>query len=178
MTDYRAIRCAEDLHALEQCLSEAEVCALDTETSGKDPRRATLYGVSLAVKEGQAFYVPMMQSDLDGISPEDVRVRLTVALSRKLKLVGHNLKYDFAVLQRNGIEVQDLHFDTLLAAHECFGDWDFWNLSSSRRNCWGRRSSGIATSCVMARRSWTGPSRNSWSMRAVTPTWLCAFTRY
>jgi hypothetical protein len=129
MTDCRAIRCAEDLRALEQCLSEAEVCALDTETSGKDPRRATLYGVSLAVKEGQAFYVPMMQSDLDGISPEDLRVRLTVALSRKLKLVGHNLKYDFAVLQRNGIEVQDLHFDTLLAAHECFGDWDFWNLS-------------------------------------------------
>jgi DNA polymerase-1 len=129
MTYCRAIRCAEDLRALEQCLSEAEVCALDTETSGKDPRRATLYGVSLAVKVGQAFYVPMMQSDLDGISPEDVRVRLTAALSRKLKLVGHNLKYDFAVLQRNGIEVQDLHFDTLLAAHECFGDWDFWNLS-------------------------------------------------
>jgi len=67
-TDYRAIRCAEDLRALEQCLSQAEVCAIDTETSGKDPRRATLYGVSLAVKEGQAFYVPMMPSDLDGLS--------------------------------------------------------------------------------------------------------------
>ena len=136
-TDYRAIRCAEDLRALEQCLSLAEVCAIDTETSGKDPRRATLYGVSLAVKEGQAFYVPMMQSDLDGLSPEDVCARLKVALSRKLKLVGHNLKYDFAVLQRHGIDVQDLHFDTLLAAHECFGDWDFWNLAALAKKLLG-----------------------------------------
>lgn len=136
-TDYRAIRCPEDLRALEQCLSQAEVCAIDTETSGKDPRRATLYGVSLAVKEGQAFYVPLVQSDLDGLSPEDVRARLKVALSRKLKLVGHNLKYDFAVLQRHGIDVQAPHFDTLLAAHECFGDWDFWNLSALAKKLLG-----------------------------------------
>jgi hypothetical protein len=63
-TDYRAVRSAEDLHALEQCLANADVCAIDTETSGKDPRSAILYGVSLAIKEGQAFYISMMQSDL------------------------------------------------------------------------------------------------------------------
>jgi DNA polymerase-1 len=136
-TDYRAIRCAADLRILEHCLSQAEVCAIDTETSGKDPRCATLYGVSMAVKEGQAFYVPMMRSDLDGLSPEDVRAQLNVVFSRKLKLVGHNLKYDFAVLQRNGIDVQELHFDTMLAAHECFGDWEFWNLSALAKKLLG-----------------------------------------
>lgn len=136
-TDYRAIRCAEDLRALEQCLSRAEVCAIDTETSGKDPCLATLYGVSLAVKNGQAFYVPMMQSDLDGLSPEDVRARLNAALSRRLKLVGHNLKYDFAVLQRHGFDLQAVHFDTLLAAHECFGDLDLWNLAALAKKLLG-----------------------------------------
>ena len=136
-TDYRAIRCAEDLRVLEQCLSQAEVCAIDTETSGKDPRCATLYGVSVAVKERQAFYVPMMEADLDGLSPEDVRARLKVALSRKLKFVGHNLKYDFSVLQRHGIDVQELHFDTMLAAHACFGDWEFWNLSALAKRLLG-----------------------------------------
>lgn len=148
----------------------AEVCAIDTETSGKDPRRATLYGVSLAVKEGQAFYVPMIQSDLDGLSPEDVGARLRTALSRKLKLVGHNLKYDFAVLQRHGIDVEALHLDTLLAAHACFGDWDFWNLSALAKKLLGHRLNGIETSWVMARRFWIGRSRNSWSTHAVTPT--------
>ena len=136
-TDYRAIRRVEDLYALEQCLSQAEVCAIDTETSGKDPRHATFYGVSLAVKDGQAFYVPMMHSDLDGLSPEDVRAGLKAALSRKLKLVGHNLKYNLAVLQRHGIDLQAVHFDTLLAAHECFGDWDFWNLAALAKKLLG-----------------------------------------
>jgi DNA polymerase-1 len=136
-TDYRAVRSAEDLRALEQCLAKADVCAIDTETSGKDPRSAILYGVSFAVREGQAFYLPMMQSDLDGLRPEDVRARLRRALSRKLKLVGHNLKYDFTVLHRGGIDVKELHFDTLVAAHECFGDWDFWNLSALARKLLG-----------------------------------------
>ena len=115
------------------------MCAIDTETSGKDPRTATLYGVSLAVREGQAFYVPLIQSDLDGLRPDDVRARLKVALSRRLKLVGHNLKYDFTVLHRHGIDVQELHFDTLLAAHECFGDWDFWNLSALAKKLLGAK---------------------------------------
>jgi DNA polymerase-1 len=138
-TDYRAVRSAEDLRSLEQCLAKADVCAIDTETSGKDPRTATLYGVSLAVREGQAFYVPLIQSDLDGLRPDDVRARLKVALSRRLKLVGHNLKYDFTVLHRHGIDVQELHFDTLLAAHECFGDWDFWNLSALAKKLLGAK---------------------------------------
>ncbi|MBN1569639.1 MAG: hypothetical protein JXA73_17475 [Acidobacteria bacterium] len=135
--DYRAIRSAEDLRMLEQYLAKADVGAIDTETSGKDPRSAILYGVSLAVKEGQAFYVPMMHSDLDGLRPDDVRARLRAALSRKIKLVGHNLKYDFTVLHRHGIDIRELHFDTLVAAHQCFGDWDFWNLAAVAKRLLG-----------------------------------------
>jgi hypothetical protein len=135
--DYRAIRSAEDLRMLEQFLAKTDACAIDTETSGKDPHSATLYGVSIAVKEGQAFYVPMMQSDLDGLRPDDVRAWLRAALSRKRKLVGHNLKYDFAVLQRHGIDAQEMHFDTMVAAHECFGDWDFWNLAAVAKKLLG-----------------------------------------
>ena len=98
-----------------------------------------MYGGSLAVREGQAFYVPLIQSDLAGLRPDDVRARLKVALSRRLKLVGHNLKYDFTVLHRHGIDVQELHFDTLLAGHECFGDWDFWNLSALAKKLLGAK---------------------------------------
>ena len=42
-TDYRAVRSAEDLRSLEQCLAKADVCAIDTETSGKDPRTALTF---------------------------------------------------------------------------------------------------------------------------------------
>jgi len=128
--DYRAVCSVEDWRALEEYLEKADVCAVDTETSGKDPRTATLFGVALSVNERQAFYVPVTQSDLNGLSPDEIYVRLGSVLSGRLKLVGHNLKYDFTVLQCHGIDVQGLHFDTLVAARECFGDWDFWNLSS------------------------------------------------
>ena len=44
--------------------------------SDKDPRNAVLYGVAFSVRERQAVYVPLMQPDLDGVSPEEVRTRL------------------------------------------------------------------------------------------------------
>ena len=136
-SDYKAIRNDADLRSLEECLSKADICAIDTETSGKDPRCATLFGISLSVKEGQAYFVPMVNTDLDGISTEEVRSRLNKVLSRKLKLVGHNLKYDVAVLQRNGFDPQMLYFDTMLAAYDCFGDWEFWNLAAVAKKLLG-----------------------------------------
>jgi DNA polymerase-1 len=42
--------------------------------------------------------------------------------------VGHNLKYDYVLLRRYGIDLSGLGFDTMLAAHECFHDWEFFNL--------------------------------------------------
>ncbi len=129
-TDYKAIRSGADLRVLERCISNAEFCAIDTETTGKDPRTATLLGVALSVTEGQAYFVPTIETDFDGLTPDLVRSRLKGLLSRKLNLVGHNLKYDFAVLRRHGMELNSPFFDTMLAAYDCFGDWEFWNLAA------------------------------------------------
>lgn len=136
-TDYRAIRNAADLQVLERCLSNTKVCAVDTETTGKDPRTATLLGISLSVRESQAFFLPMMKPDLDGLSPDEVCARLKKLLTRKLNLIGHNLKYDFSVLRRYGIELDLPYFDTMLAAYDCFGDWDFWNLAAIAKKLLG-----------------------------------------
>ena len=135
--DYKAIRNDDDLRSLEDCLSKADICAIDTETSGRDPRSATLFGISFSVKEGQAYFVPMMNTDLDGITTEEVRSRLNKVLARRPKFVGHNLKYDFTVLRRNGFDPQVLHFDTMLAAYDCFGDWEFWNLAAVAKKLLG-----------------------------------------
>ena len=42
----------------------------------------------------------------------------------------HNLKDDYAVLRRYELEPDSPHFDTMLAAYACFGDWEFWNLAA------------------------------------------------
>ena len=49
-------------------------------------------------------------------------------LAKPLRVVGHNIKYDALLLRRNGIEIVNIHFDTMLAAYDCYGDWDFFNL--------------------------------------------------
>jgi hypothetical protein len=69
-SDYRAARTRAELDELHNMVKAAEVCALDTEASDKDPRNAVLYGVAFSVREGQAVYVPLMQSDLDRVSRE------------------------------------------------------------------------------------------------------------
>ncbi len=108
---------AEKLDRLQQALQSAAVISLDTETTSTDPMRAELVGVSLAVKAGEGYYIPVghatgeAQLPLEGVIAA-LRPTLTDA---RIPKVGHNLKYDALVLARNGIDVTPLTFDTMIA---------------------------------------------------------------
>jgi len=136
-SDYRAGRTRAELEELHNMVKAAQVCALDTEASDKDPRNAVLYGVAFSVRERQAVYVPLMQPDLDGISKEEVRTRLEQIFRIKTKFVGHNIKFDYLILRKHGMHLRNVHFDTMLAAGECFGDWEFFNLGEVARRLLG-----------------------------------------
>jgi len=138
-SDYRAGRTQAELDELHNMVRAAEVCALDTEASDKDPRNAVLYGVAFSVREGQAVYVPLMQSDLGGVSQEEVRTRLERIFRIKTKFVGHNIKFDYLILRKHGMRLRNIHFDTMLAAGECFGDWEFFNLGEVARRLLGTK---------------------------------------
>ena len=137
--EYRAARTQAELDELYKMVETAEVCGLDTEASDKDPRNAVLYGVAFSVREGQAVYVPLMQSDLGGVSQEEVRTRLRRIFRIKTKFVGHNIKFDYLILRKHGMRMRNIHFDTMLAAAECFGDWEFFNLGEVARKLLGTR---------------------------------------
>jgi DNA polymerase I len=138
-SDYRAGRTRADLDELHNRVKAAEVCALDTEASDKDPRNAVLYGVAFSVRERQAVYVPLLQSDLDGVSREEVRTRLEKIFKLKTRFVGHNIKFDYLILRKHGMRLRSVHFDTMLAAGECFGDWEFFNLGEVARKLLGTK---------------------------------------
>jgi DNA polymerase I len=138
-SDYRAARTPLELDELHKMVKAAEVCALDTEASDKDPRNAVLYGIAFSVRERQAVYVPLVQSDLDGVSQEEVRTRLNKLFRVKTKFVGHNIKFDYLILRKHGMHLRNIHFDTMLAAGECFGDWDFFNLAEVCRRLLGTK---------------------------------------
>jgi DNA polymerase-1 len=137
-SDYHAIITHEDLRRLVTVLEMKECCTLDTESSGKDPHTAELFGISISVKKGEAFYVPTAAHDLSGIDRSSVVSVLRRLLAGSIKVTGHNLKYDYVLLRKHGIEIANVDFDTMLAAYDCFGDSDTLNLQYLAKRYLGR----------------------------------------
>lgn len=105
---------------LEQ-LNSAEVVTFDTETDGLDYMTANLIGVSFAVEEGKAAYVPVAHDYLDAPAQLDrdwVLAQLKPLLEDASKAkVGQNLKFDASILARYDIDMQGIAFDTMLESY-------------------------------------------------------------
>jgi DNA polymerase-1 len=105
------------LKALIGELKKAEYIAFDTETTGTDPLLAELVGISLSVKEGEGYYIPVGHR----AGQQLPRAKIVEALkpifeNQILAKVGHNAKYDMAVLHEAGIDMRGVKFDTMLGA--------------------------------------------------------------
>jgi DNA polymerase I len=106
------------LDALCTALNTADVIAFDTETTSTDPMQAELVGISLSVQTGQGYYIPVgHQTDAPQLPIETVMEALRPAMTNPaIEKVGHNLKYDGIILERNGLKIEPYSFDTLIAA--------------------------------------------------------------
>ncbi|HDY7464370.1 DNA polymerase I [Vibrio vulnificus] len=102
-------------------LKASELFAFDTETDSLDYMVANLVGLSFAVAEGEATYVPVAHDYLDAPEQLDrdwVLAQLKPLLEDDMKAkVGQNLKYDASVLARYGIEMKGIKHDTMLASY-------------------------------------------------------------
>jgi DNA polymerase I len=132
------LNCRE-FNELQARIAVSDVCAIDTETDDKDPRTVTLFGISFALARGEAFFVPFCEHDMGDLTPNVVRRGLRRLFKERTMFVGHNLKYDFTLLRRNAIEPPSVCFDTLLAAYDCYGDFDFFNLPFLAQKLLGRK---------------------------------------
>ncbi|MHB8191676.1 MAG: DNA polymerase I [Bellilinea sp.] len=107
----------DGLKRLQADLEAAPVIAFDTETTSTDPMRADLVGISLSVRPGQGYYIPLGHADAEKqLSVKQVLEALRPALTDPAKpKAGHNLKYDALVLAQAGLLVSPLSFDTMIA---------------------------------------------------------------
>jgi DNA polymerase-1 len=118
---YRAVLSEADLEEMVAALKKSERFAFDTETTGLDPLRADLVGLSFAVTQGEAWYVPVSHRYL-GV-PEQLPLERVLAAVGPLLCsadhlkIGQNLKYDILVMGRVGVEVTEPLFDTMLASY-------------------------------------------------------------
>ncbi len=119
-TKVQIVDTPEALESLAARLAKAKAIAFDVETTAPDEMRSELVGISLAVKPGEGFYLPVGHlPDLSGARQLDLSSVISALHSpladAKIEKVGHNLKFDFTVLARYGLEADPLSFDTMLA---------------------------------------------------------------
>ncbi|MBE0682816.1 MAG: DNA polymerase I [Anaerolineales bacterium] len=106
----------DKLDVLKKELAKAKVISFDTETTSTEEMRAEIVGISLAVEEGQGYYIPVGHVAGNNLPIEKVIHALTPSMTdAKIGKVAHNAKYDYIVLARNGLVVAPLTFDTMLA---------------------------------------------------------------
>jgi DNA polymerase-1 len=107
----------------------APLLALDTETSSLDPMRAELVGMSLAVAPGRSWYLPFTHVAPDGelaggkpprnlppLASEELAPLRELLGDPRVPKAGHNIKYDWLVLRRAGVELAGVSFDSMLAS--------------------------------------------------------------
>ncbi len=102
-------------------IEATSVFALDVETTSLDDMSAELVGISLAVAPGEAAYIPLMHDYSEAPSQLDtqwVLEQLRPILQDPSRcVVGHNIKYDWKVLCRYGLEIIARCDDTLLQSY-------------------------------------------------------------
>ena len=135
---YRIVRNRKQLDYMVKYIEEYRLkgipLTIDTETigltdkSGLNPFQSWLLGISMCVHKYEGFYIPLDHVDEEGkrlsdqlTLPELVNV-LAPLLIKPNTFLGHNMKFDYKILYRSGIELFPQFWDTLLAIQLLVGD--------------------------------------------------------
>ena len=111
--DYKLVDNEDDMRSLCDFFMTKQILSLDTETTSTNPIEAELVGLSFAVEESKAFYVPMPENREEAQRVVEI-FRLVYEEETILK-VGQNIKYDLEVLANYGVELKGRMFDTMIA---------------------------------------------------------------
>ncbi len=113
---YVTVETIPALAALVEALRRQSVFAFDTETTGVDTLTADLVGISVAFKEGTAYYIPVGHKEGTQLDREYViRAIKPVWENPEIGKVGHNLKFDYEMLRKYGVKTAGIAFDTMIA---------------------------------------------------------------
>ncbi|RHO72245.1 DNA polymerase I [Parabacteroides sp. AF48-14] len=110
---YHLVDTEEKRADLGRFLNEQDFFAFDTETDSIDPLKAGLVGMSFAVKENEAWYVPVPAEREEA---DKILAHFAPALQNPKSLkIGQNIKFDILVVRKYGIRIAGPLFDTMIA---------------------------------------------------------------
>ncbi len=126
-TRYRAVFEEAELASLVDRIKRAKAVALDTETDSPSPVRARLVGISFSIVPAEAFYIPLGHDYLG--APVQIPKKRALELMKgvledpAVRKTGQNIKYDWIVLKREGVELRGIDRDTMVLSYLLEPNW-------------------------------------------------------
>ena len=120
-SEYKTILTEKSFNDLMESLAKKKSFAFDVETTSKRPVWARLVGISFSFEDGNAFYLPLAHRYL-GV-PEQLEFKAVceklkpILEDKSIKKCGHNIKYDLIVMSNEGIALDGVDFDTMIASY-------------------------------------------------------------
>ena len=110
---YHLLKDENQIDELVKLLSDNDVFAFDTETTGLDIYSSSLVGMSFSVKAHEAYYMPL---PADKEQCKSLLNKFLLIFSNEEKtIIGHNIKFDLSILARYEIEIKNNLWDTMIA---------------------------------------------------------------
>ena len=114
---YKNIIKEKDLEKLINELNEKSIISVDTETSSLNPQEAELFGISVSYAPNISYYIPIKQKNTNCIKQELIIKKIKPILEDlSIKKVGQNIKYDYIILKKYGINLESIE-DTMLLSY-------------------------------------------------------------
>lgn len=106
----------DDDEKRNELMNKLNACSsycFDTETTSIDVHKADLVGLAFSTQEGEGYYVPISE-DLNTATEELQRFQAIFSDETK-EVIAQNLKYDYSILNKYGIQLKGRFFDTMIA---------------------------------------------------------------
>ena len=109
--NYTLIKDQAELEKFLKLALKQDMFCFDVETTSLNPRTAKLLGIAFSWKKNEGYFI----STTGSLTPESILEFLKPLFESNKTKIGHNLKYDIAVLAAQGLEIASPFFDTMLA---------------------------------------------------------------
>ena len=118
---YQTILVEKDLRDWIQKCKESKIIAIDTETNSLNYIEAELIGISMAIKENEAIYIPLGHDYPNAPNQIDrskaLKLLKPILEDIKIKKIGHHLKYDAHIFARYKINLNGMEYDSMLQSY-------------------------------------------------------------
>ncbi|MEX0998895.1 MAG: DNA polymerase I [Thermodesulfobacteriota bacterium] len=120
---YQLVLSEDHLDRVISKIKETGELSIDLETTSPNPMLANIVGVALCPAPHESYYVPVAHRALTDSSTKQLGLSLAldklkpIVESQEIAKIGQNLKYEIVVLEKYGLKLNGISFDTMIAAH-------------------------------------------------------------